>query len=198
LVIVVFPASGFTLTGLSIGGKVSSANYSGDIFPGSGDVGSDLSYGLILGISSLPMLDFELRGGYFTKEFNYDYEIAGIPASASFEYRDISVAALAKKSLFGAPGFPFSFYAGAGLSWHWINTEMAQEMAAGSMGPSDADDPVNLFQNNAKLGGEGVAGIKLSLPAFPLMVFGEAKYGVIFTTERLSLMEFGGGLMIKF
>ena len=198
LIILVYPASGFALTGLSIGGKLGNADYSGDIFPGSGAVGSDLSYGLIFGIGAIPMLDFEIRGGYFTKQFEYTYQVAGVPASVEFEYRDISMTALAKKSLLGAPGFPFSLYAGAGLGWHWINTEMVQDMATGAIGPADADNPVDLFQNNAKLSGEGVAGVKIVLPAFPLMAFGEARYGVIFTSEKLSVLEFGAGLMIRF
>lgn len=198
LVIMAYPTTGSALTGLFVGGKIGNADYTGDIFPGSGDVGSDLAYGVILGFGALPVLDIELRGGYFTKLFNYTYQVAGVPASVEFEYRDINVTALAKKNLLGAPGFPFSLYAGAGLGWHWINTEVAQDLAAGTVGPVDADDPVVLFQNNAKLGGEAVVGVKLSLPAFPLMAFGEAKYGVIFTSEKLSVVEFGAGLLMRF
>lgn len=198
VLIMVYPVSAGALTGLSVGAKLGSANYSGDILPGAGDVGSDLSYGLIIGIGALPMLDFELRGGYFTKDFEYAYTVAGVPARASFEYRDVSLTALAKKNLVGAPGFPFALYVGGGLGWHWINTELAQDVATGTIGPSEADDPVSLFKNNAKLSGEGVAGVKISFPAFPLMVFGETKYGVIFTSDRLTVFEFAGGLMIRF
>jgi hypothetical protein len=193
-----YPAGALALTGLSLGAKVGSADYSGDVLPGAGDVGSDLSYGVIVGIGALPMLDFEIRGDYFTKEFQYNYQVAGVPAQVSFEYRDVSLIALAKKTLLGAPGFPFSFYVGAGPGWHWINTELAQDLAAGAIGPTEGDDPVSLFKNSAKVSGEGVAGLKISLPAFPLMAFTEARYGVIFTSERLTLFEFSGGMMIRF
>lgn len=193
-----FATAAQALTGISIGGKIGAAKYSGDILPGSGDVGSNPSYAVIVGFGGLPMLDLEIRGGYFKKDFDYEYLVAGVPVSAAFEYRDMSVTVLAKKGLVGASGFPFSIYAGAGLGWHWINTELAQDLAAGTLGPANADDPVNLFQNSAKLSGEGVAGVKVSLPAFPIEAFGEAKYGLIFASERLTLVEFAGGVMIRF
>ena len=46
--------------------------------------------------------------------------------------------------------------------------------------------------------GERLAGLKLGAPAFPLSAFGEFSYGVIFTSERLSVSQFSAGVLLSF
>ena len=198
LIIMSYPVRTAALTGLSIGGKVGTTDYSGDIFPSSGNLGSGTSYAVILGIGSMPMLDFEIQASYFAKDFVYSYDIGGTVYETSFEYRDVGMMALLKKSIFSPPGAPFAFYLGGGVGYHVINTEAAVALAQGTLSVEDANDPFTLMKNTGRMSGEGVVGLKLSAPAFPLAVFGEFKYGVIFTEERLTLMELAGGLMIRF
>jgi hypothetical protein len=197
-ILMIYPVGASALTGLSIGGKIGSMDYSGDIFPGSGDLGSGTSYAVILGIGAMPMLDLELRASYFAKDLAYSVEYAGQTYAAGFEYRDVGVTALLVKDIFAPPGAPFSAYIGGGLGYHVINTEAAIAVAQGTISAADADNPIALMDEVGKMSGEGVAGVKISAPAFPLAAFGEFKYGVILTEERLTMMELSGGLMIRF
>lgn len=192
------PVSAAALTGLSIGGKIGMTDYGGDIFPGSGNLGSGTSYAVILGIGTMPVVDFELQASYFAKDFEYEYQIGGESYQTAFEYRDVGMTALLKKSVFSPPGAPFAAYIGGGVGYHVINTEAAVAIADGSLSVEDANDPFTLMENTGRMSGEGVAGVKLSAPAFPLSAFGEVKYGVIFTEERLTQLELSGGVLIRF
>jgi len=196
LAIVVYPICAPAATGISIGAKVGSSDYSGDVLPGSGDVGSDLSWGLVLGFGTLPMMDFQLRGGYFVKEFDYTYSAAGEDVTIPFEYRDTSVSLFLKSNLFAPPTSVVAVYAGAGLGMHWMNTEVAIAASQGSI--SGADEPVSLLENTGKLSAEGLVGLRVSAPGMPLSIFGEASYGAIFASEQLSLFDVSGGLLISF
>lgn len=193
-----YPVGASALTGLSIGGKIGSMDYSGDVFPGSGDLGSGIGYAVILGIGAMPMLDLEFRASYFAKDLDYSFEYGGQTYAAGFEYRDVGMTALVLKDVFAPPGAPFSAYIGGGVGYHVINTEAAIALTQGSITLDDANNPIALMDNAGKMSGEGVAGVKISAPAFPLAAFGEFKYGVILTEERLTMMELAGGLMIRF
>jgi hypothetical protein len=198
MIIAGFPVGAWALTGLSVGGKIGYADYSGDIFTGSGDLGAGTSYAVILGFGTVPVVDFEIQASYFSKDFDFAYDVGGVPVETSFEYRDVGMTALLKKSVFSAPGAPFAVYVGGGVGYHVINTEVAAGLAGGSVSPSDADNPFALMENTGSMSGEGMVGLKLSAPAFPLVAFGEFSYGVIFTSERLTQKTFAAGLMIRF
>jgi hypothetical protein len=198
LILISYPVGSAAVTGLSIGGRIGTSDYSGDVFPGSGNLGSGTSYAVILGIGSMPMLDFELQASYFAREFNFSYDVGGNVYDTSFEYRDVAMTALLKKSIFAPTGAPFALYLGGGVGYHVINTEAAVALSQGTLTVDEANDPLTMMDNIGRMSGEGVVGLKLSAPAFPLAAFGEFSYGVIFTEERLTVMELAGGLMIKF
>jgi hypothetical protein len=193
-----YPVGAAAITGISIGAGVGYTDYSGDVLPASGDLGSGTGYAVILGFGAVPVLDVQIRASYFTKEFGYTYSALGVDYQTSFEYRDVAVTALLMKSLFSPAGSPVNLYVGAGLGYHVINTEVALALAGGSISIEDADDPITLMQNTGKVSGEAVAGLKLSAPVFPLAAFGEFSYGFIFASERLSVSRFTAGLMLKF
>jgi hypothetical protein len=193
-----YPVGAAAVAGVSIGAKVGYAEYRGDVFPSSGDLGSGTAYAVILGFGTIPTLDFQLRASYFGKEFDVSYEYLGITYETSFQYRDIGLTAILKKDILSAPGAPFAFYVGGGVGYHVINTEAAVALAAGSLTPDDADDPFTLMENTGKMSGEGLVGLRLGAPVFPIKAFGEISYGVIFTSERLSQLSYSAGLMISF
>jgi hypothetical protein len=193
-----YPAASSALVGISFGGRVGYADYSGDVFPGSGNLGMGTSYGLILGFGAVPVVDFQIRAGYFAKDFEYSYEYGGVSYQTSFEYRDVSMTALLTKSVFSPPGSPFNFYLGGGVGYHVINTEVALAAAEGAIPAGDVDDPFTLMKNTGKASGEGVIGVKVGAPAFPLSAFGEYSYGVIFASERLSRSMFSAGILLSF
>jgi hypothetical protein len=197
VVLVGYPVCSFAVTGLSLGGKVGYANYSGDVLPASGDVGNAFMYGAILEIATLPVVDFELHANYFAKDFSYTYDVGGNPVSTDFQFRDFSLLALVKKNLITLPASPLGLYIGGGVGWHLINTEVAKDIAAGN-DPANADDPIALFKNSAKMSGHALAGVKLSLPVVPLAFYGETRYGVIFTDEHIKTFQLEGGVMLKF
>jgi hypothetical protein len=184
--------------GVSIGGKIGYADYSGDIFPGSGDLGTGTGYAVILGFGAVPVVDFQIRASYFTKQFDYSYDVAGNAYEASFEYQDAAVAAVVTKSVFAPTGSPFNFYVGGGVGYHVINTEVALAAVDGSLSAADAESPFALMEYAGKASVEGLVGLRLGAPAFPLSAFGEFGYGVIFTSARLQTTQFAAGLMLSF
>ena len=86
-------------TGVAIGAKVGNTKYSGDILPSSGDVGNALTYGAVLEISTLPVIDLELQLNYASTEFTYTFDVAGNPVSTTFDFRDVYGLAIVKKNL---------------------------------------------------------------------------------------------------
>jgi hypothetical protein len=198
LIVITYPAGASALVGVSFGGKVGYADYGGDIFPGSGDLGAGTGYALIAGFGAVPIVDFQIRASYFTKDFDYTYDVGGVPFEAAFEYRDVALTALLTKSVFSPPGSPFDVYVGGGLGYHVINTEVAMAIAGGSFSAEDADNPFKLLENTGKASGEAVAGVKIGAPVFPLSAFGEFSYGVIFASDRLTLTQFSAGVLLSF
>lgn len=190
-----YPAIASAGAGVGLGGKVGYAKYTGDILPSSGDVGGSVMFGLMLEITTLPIIDLELHANYFAKDFEYTYSVLGVSTTTAFEFRDVHVLAMAKKNLIAVPGSPLGLYVGGGVGWHLINTEVANGFNYDSAG---ADDPATLLTNNAKFSGHGLVGTKISAPVFPLAIFGEARFGRIFATEPISTTEIEAGLMLKF
>lgn len=195
LAVVVYPVSSMAFTGVSVGGKIGYANYTGDILPSSGDVGNSVAFGAVLDIETFPLFDLELHAGYFTKDFTYTYAVGGVPVSADFEFRDLNVLAVLKKNLINVPASPLGLYVGAGLGLHLINTEVAKSVTAN---PSLADNPFSLFSNSAKTSGHGLVGVKISPPLAPLALFGEARFGRIFTDPGINVTQIEAGVMLKF
>ncbi len=193
VVIVSYASPALAFTGVAIGGKVGYANYTGDILPASGDVGSSTMFGAVLEIATFPMLDFELHANYFSKDFTYTFDVLGLPVSESFKFRDFHVLMLAKRNVISAPLSPIGIYLGGGVGWHLINTELAQAAAI-----NPALSQIDLFSNSVKASGHGLIGIKLSPPVFPLAVYGEARFGRIFAADGINTTEVEGGLMLKF
>lgn len=193
-----YPVGAAALVGIAIGGKVGYADCGGDIFPNSGNLGAGTGYAVMVGFGSVPVVDFQIRASYFAKDFDYAYDVGGVPVETSFEYRDVAMTALLTKSVFSPPGSPFNVYVGGGIGYHVINTEVALAAAGGGFSASDADDPFTLLKNTGKASGEGIVGLKVGAPAFPLSAFGEFSYGVIFTSERLTVSQFSVGVLLGF
>jgi hypothetical protein len=192
---IIYPETTLAVSGVSLGGSVGIASYSGDILPSSGDLGDGVQYGAVLEISTFPVVDFELHANYFAKDFTYTYNVASVPVSTAFGFRDVSIRAIAKKNLIPMPGSPVSLYVGGGVGWHVMNTEVAQ----GAVGdPLQADDPYTMFANAGKPSAEGMVGLKLAPMAFPLAIYGQYRVGRIFTDDTLNTSEVEGGLMLKF
>ncbi len=198
LLLMALPYYANAVPGMSIGAKIGKASYSGDILPNSGDVGSSVFYGFILDITAVPALDFEVQANYFAKDFRYKYDLAGVPQSVDFEFRDVNVILLAKKNIFSTPGGPISFFVGGGVGLHLLNTELAQSAVGGSFNPAAADNPFSLFANNSKTAGHGAAGIKLTFPASPLSLYGQGRYGRIFAGDGVSIYSVEAGLLLGF
>ena len=193
VVIVSYASPALAFTGVAIGGKVGYANYTGDILPASGDVGSSAMFGAVLEIATFPVLDFELHANYFSKEFTYTFDVLGLPVSESFDFRDFHVLVLAKRNVISAPMSPIGIYLGGGIGWHLINTEVAKGALI-----NPALSGIDLFSNSVKASGHGLIGMKISPPVFPLAIYGEARFGRIFAADGINTTEVEGGLMLKF
>lgn len=184
--------------GFAIGGKIGYANYDGDVLPSSGDLGGATYYGLVLELTTLPVLDFEFHANYFTKTFAYGYEYMGYSINGDFEFQDLHVLAMVKKNLIQIPASPVSLYVGAGLGWHFMNTEVFLDLANSGLTASAVDDPLSVAQDAARMSADGLVGLKLAFPVMPLAVFGETRYGVIFTDQRIRTLQMEAGLLLDF
>lgn len=190
-----YPVSSSAIVGVGFGGSVGFASYSGDVLPASGDVGEGIQYGLILDIGTFPMVDVEFHVNYFEKNFEYAYNIGGVPASEAFQFRDISATAIVKKNVLPIPASPLKLYVGAGLGYHVMNTEVAKQAATN---PSQADDPIALMANTGKTSVQGMLGVKIAPPVIPLAVYSEYRFGRILTEDKINTSEFEAGLMMNF
>ena len=149
---------------------------------------------MILGFGAVPVINFQLRASYFAKDVELSYEYMGQTLEAAFEFRDVAMTALLTRSVFAPTGSPINLYLGGGVGYHFMNTEVALAAAEGTL----STDPLSAVQNVGKMSLEGLAGLKLGAPAFPLSAFGEVGYGVIFTTERFSVTQVSAGVMLSF
>jgi len=186
------------LVGLGFGGELSSVNYSGDILPNSGDLAGGKAYGAMLFLGAVPVIDIELHVNYFTQDFTYTYDVLTVPVTTSFTFQDVSATVLAKKNLISLPLSPLQVYVGGGLGYHLMNTEVATALAGGSLDPENADDPLQLFNYAAKTSVEGLVGMRFSFPVLPFAIYGDARFGYIFATEKIRTSQIAGGLMLSF
>jgi len=192
---IAYPAASQAAAGVGFGASVGFASYSGDILPSSGDLGEAVQYGAVLEITAFPVIDLELHANYFSKSFSYTYDIGGVPVNTDFDFRDVSVKAIAKKNIFPVPMSPLKIYIGAGLGYHMMNTEVALN-ALGD--PALADDPFELLSNAGKTSVEGMFGLNLAPPVAPLAVYGQYRFGRILTDNAVRTSEIEAGLMFKF
>ena len=199
LIAMVCPVSAFALTGISIGAKVGSATYKGEVLPASDDVGNGLMYGAIIEVSTLPILDFEFHANYFKKDFAYSYDVVGYGlVTQEFEFTDFNILALAKKNLNPIPMSPLGIYIGGGLGWHVLNTAVGQSLLSGQITPQQVTDPAFLIENTGKLSAQGLLGLKLKFPVMPLSIYGEGRYGQIFADESVTIFQIEAGAMLSF
>jgi hypothetical protein len=192
---IIYPVTSQAVAGVGFGASVGFASYSGDILPSSGDLGEGVQYGAILEITAFPVIDVEFHANYFTKSFTYTYDIGGVPVGTDFDFRDVSLRAIAKKNVFPVPASPLKIYVGAGVGYHMMNTEVALN-ALGD--PDLADEPFELLSNTGKTSVEGMFGLKLAPPVVPLAVYGQYRFGRILTDSAVRTSETEVGLMFKF
>ena len=191
---VCFPVSSWSLTGLSLGVRGGTADYSGDViaengvWPASGDIGSGTMFGVHISASTLPIIDLELAAEYFEKDFDYPLPVIG---STTLTFRDVAVRATVKYGVFAPPLSPIAVYIGAGAGMDFLNTAYPEDLSL-----TDAQKE-NLLEDAAKISYHGLAGVKLSLPAVPFMIFAEARYGMIQADESLKNLSIYGGLSLK-
>ena len=196
VITVIYPVSASAITGISIGAKVGSATYQGQVLPGSDDVGSALTYGAIIEIGTLPVLDFELHANYFKKDFTYAYDAGTLGVvSQEFEFTDFNVLALAKKNINPIPASPLGVYVGGGFGWHVLSTEVGQALLSD---PQLASNPTGLVESTGKLSAQAMVGLKLKFPVMPLAIFGEGRYGNIFADENVTIYSVEAGAMLSF
>ncbi len=193
-----FPTSARAILGISLGAEAGMANYSGDILPASGDLGTATQYGVVLGFGALPVFDLQVRARYTSKMFDYTYTVGGVPYSTRFEYQDASAIALLTADVFAPPLSPLGFYVGGGMGLHVMNTDVALGVLNGSISPDQADNPLSLLDRVSRMSALAVAGLRISPPIFPLAIFGEASYESVFGAPTQHITRVGGGLLLRF
>ena len=196
-IILAYPVSGYALTGLSFGVKVDMATYSGDVLPNSGDIGSVTRWGAIIGFGALPVVDFELRASYLEESTQYSADVGGVTYTADYTFQDAAGYLVLKKDVFAPMASPVGLYLGAGVGVHWLNTEIANLALQGG-GALPTTNPLEIAEATAKPSGVGLLGLRVAPPGFPIALFGEASYEMIFATERLDITSLSAGLLFRF
>lgn len=192
-----YTVSGHALTGLSFGAKVDMMNYSGDVLPSSGDIGSVTRWGALISFGALPVVDFELRASYLEEQTSYSAEYQGFTYTADYTFQDAAGYALLKADVFAPMASPVGLYLGAGLAVHFMNTEVANLAIQGG-GTLPSTNPLDIAEATARPGGVGLLGVRVAPPGFPLALFGEASYEMIFATERIDVSGLSAGLLFRF
>lgn len=149
---------------LEIGVRGGYSDAGGEVFDGSGDVGSGGLFGAVAALPILPAIDLEIAYERYASEFDLDDPIDWQPLETGAEYVDQSFLATMKFHLFGGAG-PVGIYGGAGASLHSIDLEFK-----GGVEPPDLEPDDNDYAWHA------VAGIDVRLPEAPLLLYGEYRF----------------------
>ena len=197
-IILSYPVSGHALTGLSFGAKVDMATYSGDVLPNSGDIGSVTRWGALISFGALPVLDFELRASYMEEQTSYTADYGGYSYSADYTFQDAAGYAVLKANLFAPMASPVALYVGGGAGVHFMNTEIANLALQGG-GVLPSTNPLDIAEATARPSGVGLLGMRVAPPGFPIALFGEASYEMIFASEeRIDVTSLSAGLLFRF
>jgi len=183
-----FPVASSAITGLSLGVRGGSSQYSGDVLPGSGDIGSGTMLGVHLKASTLPIIDLEIAAEFFQKDFDYALPVA---RQVGLTFRDAALRATVKYGVFSPPLSPISVYVGVGGGLDFLNTAYPDNVTLG-----DADKE-KLLEDSAKKSYHGLAGVRVSLPAVPFAIFAEGRYSLLKAEENVKNISVYGGLDLK-
>lgn len=151
---------------LQIGVRGGYAKADGDLFDGSGPVGSGGLYGVAAVIPLLPRIDLELAYERYTSEFEPDRLLQEQPFVNGAEFIDQSYLITAKLRLIDPAASPLGIYGGGGASLHAIEVEFE----GGDLEIPDFDPDDEEFAWHA------VAGIDVELPSLPFVLYAEYRF----------------------
>lgn len=165
------------VTGLGIGLRIGRAKVDD---PNTGESMDGVTmFGAQLKIGTLPIIDLEASAEYARKKYSYSYSVAGQDLiEADVTYHHVSLNGSAKYNLSVAIS-PIKPYLGAGLGMHFMSSSVNLPGVAYEI-PLDTD------YSESKTGAHVLGGLLLSFPLFPLELFAEGRYSVIFTEDESS------------
>lgn len=155
-------------------------------------------FGGHLKIGMLPILDLEASFEFARKKYTFlTPHPSYIPppgwdwVTAKAAYSHVSLNGSAKHNLY-VPLSSFKPYLGVGLGMHRISSSVSLPVVP------DRELPFNTDYSESRFGAHAMAGLQVSFPLFPVEIFAEGRYSIIFThgesTEATSLY---GGLAFK-
>jgi len=141
------------------------------------DVEEMTMLGAHLKIGTLPIIDLEASAEYAQKKYDIDIPIPGAQdISGDVTFRIVSLRGSAKYN-FSPPMIPIKPYVGAGLGMHFVTSTI-------DIPGTQYVIPINEDYSESKAGAHALGGVLVSLPLFPLEVFAEGRYGIIFTEDE--------------
>jgi len=168
------------------------ANATGDVFAGSGNVGSSGIYGLVVSIGLFSSVDLEFAYERYTSDFSFkDALTDGQKAfNGDAEYEDQAYILTGKLNL-PLLAAPFGLYVGGGFSLHELDLKV----------DSDESDDSEIEEYLKQIGGDrsewdwhAVGGLGWKLPALPLRAYAEYRYQNIQDDESPSYSSVYAGL----
>ncbi|MBU1702755.1 MAG: hypothetical protein KJ970_06320 [Candidatus Eisenbacteria bacterium] len=191
---------GSTAQATEIGIRYGRTNIQGkDLFKGMNDLGNTHLMGLQVIFDFLPILDVELAGETYEKDFSFsDGEFDDVITDGDGKISDLIILGTAKVGVPGVIPFLSHFYVGLGLSAHFLNVDI--NPINKSFVDKDAVEEAikKVAGESTEVEWHGVLGLKVSLPTFPLSAFAEVRYQDVLDKNMPDMNSAYLGLNLKF
>jgi len=172
------------------------------LFPGGGDLDATPLIGLQVEIEALSFLGIEIAGESYSEDFRFeDGRFGDVAAEGTGTFKDLALLVTGKIGIPIHLILPLGIYGGAGLSAHFLDVDLDATPVEGSgLAPDkDLEEAVqDVAGERTEVEWHAVVGLKIGLPALPLVLFGEARYQDILDSHTPDLGSAYLGLNLRF
>jgi hypothetical protein len=203
----------------SVGLRYGWMNASGELFKGSGDLGSGDMVGIQLELGLLPMLSVEAAGEYVNQKLEFSHAFFDdIAAQGDVDYEDVTLYLTGRWYAFSLMALPLKIYGGGGLHVHYADvtvenavqtTFVPLDAAARPAAPpavhhgtgNTTDDLEHAIEDatgaRTRVAWHAVAGVRLDPPGSPILLFVEGRYAEPFQDGVPKVKSVYAGLSIR-
>lgn len=209
---------GIAAASSSVGVRYGWMNASGELFKGSGDLGSGDMVGIQLELGLLPMLSVEAAGEYVNQKLAFSHALFDdIAAQGDVDYEDVTLYLTGRWYAISLMALPLKVYGGGGLHVHYADVTVENAVpttfvplgAALSASPpavrhapgNTTDDLERAIEDatgaRTRVAWHLVAGVRLDPPGSPILLFVEGRYAEPFEDGVPKAKSVYAGLSIR-
>jgi|WetSurMetagenome_2_1015567.scaffolds.fasta_scaffold315368_2 hypothetical protein len=199
----------------AVGVRYGWMNATGELFKGSGDLGSGDMVGIQLELGLLPTLSVEAAGEYVNQKLAFNHALFDdIAAQGDVDYEDVTLYLTGRWYAISLMALPLKIYGGGGLHVHYadVTVENATEavvpkadpeamMAARHATGDTAGDLERAIEDatgaRTRVAWHAVAGVRLDPPGSPILIFVEGRYAEPFEDGLPKVKSVYAGLSIR-